>query len=37
MPKCDLNKVAQLYAQVARTLAWVISGKFAVYFQNTFF
>ena len=36
MPKCDFNKVAlQLYW--SHTLAWVFSGKFAAYFQNTFF
>ena len=35
MPKCDFNNVAkQLYWN--RTLAWVFSCKFAVYFQNTF-
>ena len=36
MPKSDFNKDAkQLYWN--RTLAWVFSCKFAVYFQNTFF
>ena len=35
MPKCDFNKVAlQLYWN--HTSAWVFSGKFAAYFQNTF-
>ena len=36
MLKCYFNKVAlQLYWN--HTLAWVFSGKFAAYFQNTFF
>ena len=35
MPKCDFNKGAlQLYWN--HTLAWVLSSKFAAYFQNTF-
>ena len=35
MPKCDFNKVAlQLYWN--HTLSWVLSCKFAAYFQNTF-
>ena len=35
MPKCDFSKVAlQLYGN--RTLAWVLSCKFAAYFQDTF-
>ena len=35
MPKCNFNKVAlQLYLNP--TLAWVLSCKFAAYFQNTF-
>ena len=35
MPKCDFNKVAkQFYWN--HTLAWVLSRKFAAYFQNTF-
>ena len=35
MPKRDLNKVdLQLYCN--HTSAWVLSCKFAVYFQNTF-
>ena len=35
MLMCDFNKVAlQLYLN--RTLAWVFSCEFAVYFQNTF-
>ena len=34
MPKCDFNKVAkQLYWN--HTSAWVLSCKFAAYFQNT--
>ena len=36
MPKCDFNKVAlQLYRN--RTSAWVLTCKFAAYFQNIFF
>ena len=36
MPKCDFNKDAlQLYWN--HTSAWVISCKFAAYFQNTFY
>ena len=31
MPKCDFNKVAS-----NRTSAWVLSCKFAAYFQSTF-
>ena len=35
MLKCDFNEAAiQLYW--SRTLAWVLSCKFAAYFQNTF-
>ena len=35
MPKCDFNKVAmQLYWN--HTSAWVLSCKFAAFFQNTF-
>ena len=35
MPKCDFNKVAlQVYWN--HTLAWVLSSKFATYFQSTF-
>ena len=35
MPKCDFNKVAlQLYWN--HFLAWVVSCKFAAYFQNSF-
>ena len=35
LPKCDFNKAAlQLYWN--HTSAWVLSFKFAVYFQNTF-
>ena len=35
MPKCGFNKVAlQLYWN--RSSAWVFTGKFALYFQNTF-
>ena len=35
MPKSDFNKVAkQLYLNL--NLAWVLSCKFAAYFQNTF-
>ena len=36
MPKCDFNKVSlQLYWNY--TSAWVLSCKFAAYFQNTFY
>ena len=36
MPKGDFNKVAkQLYLN--HTLAWMLSCKFAIYFQNTFY
>ena len=35
MPRCYSNKIAkQLYSN--RTLAWVLSCKFALCFQNTF-
>ena len=39
MPKCDFNKVGlkfALYLYRNHTSAWVFSGKFAAYFQNTF-
>ena len=36
MTKCDLNKFAkQIYWN--HTSAWMISCKFTVYFQNTFY
>ena len=34
MPNCDFNKVIKLYC--GRTLAWVLSCKFAAYFPKTF-
>ena len=35
MPKCDFNSVAlQLYQN--HSSAWVLSCKFAAYFENTF-
>ena len=35
MPRCDFNKVAlQLYGNY--TSAWLLSCKFALYFQNSF-
>ena len=37
MPKCDFNKVAlQLYCNSALAWTWMLSCKFAAYFQNTF-
>ena len=35
MSKCDFNKVAKQLIK-NRTSAWVLSCKFAAYFQNTF-